>query len=194
MYWNKSQHFLWFYSEDTRIRLPCIKICVKNSFTLFWNHHVLCSLKWRESKLLFYFKVVFWKCSLNHSLQEKKLQFHNSTWTSKRNPSLCWIEQSCMTDVYRSIEETFAALDTSHLPPQATWSSRGQPTWTTQEEIHWNDTAGADSSKESSLWSKFADLLPPMSWDVSFFSNVGKCWAQQNLDVSSQFLQDCLYL
>lgn len=58
----------------------------------------------------------------------------------------------------------------------------------TEEEIHHNETAGADSRGESLLWSKFTDITSPSSWDaVSFFRNVGKSWAQQKLNVVLSF-------
>lgn len=51
-----------------------------------------------------------------------------------------------------------------------------------------NSTAGADSSKESLLWSKLTLITSPLSSDaVSFFRNVGKSWAQQNLNVVLSF-------
>lgn len=60
------------------------------------------------------------------------LQFHNNMWTSKCTPLLCWIGQSCIIDICRSIEDKCAALDsfTSHQSPQATWTNGGQSKWT----------------------------------------------------------------
>lgn len=76
----------------------------------------------------------------------------------------------------------------SHWSPQAASAVGRQFKWATQEEIHRSETAGADSSKESLLWSKFTIITSPLSWDaVSFFSNVGKSWAQQKLNVVLPF-------
>lgn len=109
---------------------------------------------------------------------------------SKYIPALRLIEQPYMIAICRSIEDKCSALDslTSHQSPQATSANRGQSKWTTQEEIHSNETAGADSSKESLLWSKFTVITSPLSRDaVSFFRNVGKSWAQQKLNVVLSF-------
>ncbi len=100
------------------------------------------------------------------------------------------MEQPYMTVICRSIEDKFGALDfpPSHQSPQATSANQGQPKWTTQEEFHSNETAGADSSKESLLWSKSAVITSRLSWDaVSFFRNVGNSWPQQKLNVVLSF-------
>lgn len=88
------------------------------------------------------------------------------------------------------IEDNRAALRslTSHQSPQAASADGGQSKWATQEELHSNETAGADSSKESLLWSKFTVITSPLSWDaVSFFRNIGKSWAQRKLNVVLSF-------
>ncbi len=116
------------------------------------------------------------------------LQFQR-TW-SKYITVLCLIEQRYVIAICRSIEDKCAALDSlnSHQSPQATSANSGQSKWTTQEEIHSNETAGADSGKESLLWSKFTVITSPLSQDTdSFFRNVGKSWAQQKLNVVLSF-------
>ncbi len=114
----------------------------------------------------------------------------HSLLNSKYISVLHRMEQPYMTVICRSIEDKFGALDfpPSHQSPQATSANQGQPKWTTQEEFHSNETAGADSSKESLLWSKSAVITSRLSWDaVSFFRNVGNSWPQQKLNVVLSF-------
>lgn len=103
------------------------------------------------------------------------------------NPSLFYT--SCLAATWSSMEDNYAALScvlTSHQSAQAASANGGPSKWATQVEIHSKETSGADSSKESLLWSKFTVITSPLSSDaVSFFGNIGKSWAQQKTKCGS---------
>lgn len=93
------------------------------------------------------------------------------------------------------MEDNYAALGslTSHQSAQTASANSGQSKWATQEEIHSKETAGADSSKESLLWSKFTVITSPLSSDaVSFFGNRKILSSAKNKTWFSHFFQDWL--